>query len=482
MAKSRSNRKRHNKRRRVSKFVNRKLMKHKSGGASDTFVFKFGDDTYTIERTSEGYFPPVIKYELRKSTERLIPFIATKDEFFTELFTKHTVLYIYLKTNQDSMNSGVSNKLRNLMNYIWNRYRTIGISAPLEFDFEINNKCHSAVPQSTKYSIKYEKLTVKIESVDSNGFSSTTYKVYNMYSLNNVDTAAVCIINRISSVTSFVNELLNKSKDVYMMIRYTKFDNEQTEELAPIRKNIFGSCDLIDYDNSTQAIKNYNDNINSYIVKTDDDTTTHLFPFRINTDGISGKCFILSSNVSTKTYTINYCFTIMNTDETDEKDNLSNEVLQRSITQLFETDIKLFYRMFATFTTINCTSNSETRYIITILFNYFSACQPYNNAVEIFYIEYKELIGEIETSAKDGLTDECQTIKLKFVEKYQNILRYIPYKRYANDTDKKNAITNFSHYLAFNTCNTTTNIPKDAVYNKPLSPYEMSLILQVRRL
>ena len=52
MAKSRSNRKRHNKRRRVSKFVNRKLMKHKSGGASDTFVFKFGDDTYTIERKS----------------------------------------------------------------------------------------------------------------------------------------------------------------------------------------------------------------------------------------------------------------------------------------------------------------------------------------------------------------------------------------------------------------------------------------------
>ena len=477
MAKSRSNRKRHNKRRRVSKFVNRKLMKHKSGGASDTFDFKFGDDTYTIERKSEGYFPPVIKYELRKNTERLIPFIATKDEFFTELFTKHTVLYIHLKENPISLEL-VSKDLRNLMNYIWNPNWTIGISAPLEFDFEIHNKCHSSGPQSTKYSIKYEKLTVKIESFDSNGFSSTTDKVYNMYSLNNVDTAAVCIINRISSVTSFVNELLVKSKDVYMMIRYTKFDKEQTEELAPIRKNIFGSCDLIDYDNSTQAIKNYNDNINFYIDKTDDDTTTHLFPFRINTDDVSGKCFILSSNVSTKTYTINYCFTIL---PIGKQGNLSNEVLQNSIKQLFETDIKLFYRMFATFTTINCTSNSETRYIITILFNYFSACQPYNNAFEIFYIEYKELIGEIETRATGGLTGECQDIKLDFVRKYENILRYIPYKKYANDTDKMNAITNFSHYLAFNTCNTTTNIPKDAVYNTPLSPYEMSLRQQVWR-
>jgi hypothetical protein len=477
MAKSRSNRKRHNKRRRVSKFVNRKLMKHKSGGASDTFVFKFGDDTYTIERKSEGYFPPVIKYELRKNTERLIPFIATKDEFFTELFTKHTVLYIYLKTNQDSLTGKVSKDLRNLMNYIWNPNWTIGISAPLEFDFEINNKCYSTGPQSTKYCIKYEKLTVKIKSFDSNGFSSTTDEVYNMYSLNNVDTN-VCIINRISSVTSFVNELLVKSKDVYMMILYTKFDNELKEELAPIRKNIYGSCDLIDYDKSTQAIKNYNDNINSYIGKTDDSTTTHLFPFRINTDDVSGQCFILSSNVSTKTYTINYCFTIL---PIDEKGNLSNEVLQNSIKQLFETDIKLFYRMFATFTTINCTSNSETRYIINILFNYFSACQPYIRESLRLTNEYNELIGKIETRATGGLTGECQDIKLDFVRKYENILRYIPYKRYANDIDKMNAITNFSHYLAFNTCNTTTNIPKDAVYNKPLSPYEMSLILQVRR-
>ena len=360
------------------------------------------------------------------------------------------MLYIYLKTNQDSLTGKVSNNLRNLMDdYIWNSKWTIGISAPLEFDFEINNKCYSAGPQSTKYSIKYEKLTVKIKSFDSNGFSSTTDEVYNMYSLNNVDTN-VCIINRISSVTSFVNELLVKSKDVYMMILYTKFDNELKEELAPIRKNIYGSCDLIDYDKSTQAIKNYNDNINSYIGKTDDSTTTHLFPFRINTDDVSGQCFILSSNVSTKTYTINYCFTILPIDETTG--NLSNEVLQDSIKQLFERDIKIFYRMFATFTTINCTSNSETRYIINILFNYFSACQPYIRESLRLTNEYNELIGKIETRATGGLTGECQYIKLDFVSKYENILRYIPYKKYANDTDKMNAITNFSNYLAFNTC------------------------------
>lgn len=119
MNKRSKNRKRHNKRRRVSKFVNRKLMKHKSGGggAPDTFVFTIDEDTYTIERRSEN-LGTKIKYNLRKNIEVLIPFTATKEKFTNELSSKYSMVYNHLQTYKSRLS--VSNeKLRSLMNYIW---------------------------------------------------------------------------------------------------------------------------------------------------------------------------------------------------------------------------------------------------------------------------------------------------------------------------------------------------------------------------
>ena len=292
MAKSIYNRKRHKKRRRVSKYVNRKLIRNKSGGDFiDKLLFKIDNINYTIER-KQSIFPITTSYRLVYEQLLYSKFIETKEAFIIDLFLKHYNVYVYLKENinnddfwKSSKSEDSMRKFNGLKGYILG-LTDVSTSVDLKF----------TIKEDVEYSIRCDERSIKI-----NADTTTSLAKLRFYSLNNMSNIAI-LINPTHSLEDFVRELSTKFVNVFMVAKYLKATWHQDVCFNYLRDAIKldSNCvsdKLIDIRNQEGSDK-YTFNINSYKdVKPTRRDGIYIYFLKSPKSAEYDQCFIVSINV-----------------------------------------------------------------------------------------------------------------------------------------------------------------------------------------